>query len=91
MPPVINGDEPFFSNDVIPKLLIDYQTDPNFYVTNAMSEIKRVSDALDPANIKVVVNSLGYGGRSRVNSTAIRIFAHNISKVCCLGRLAMKP
>ena len=26
-----------------------------------MSEIKRVSDALDPANIKVVVNSLGYG------------------------------
>ena len=57
---VVNGDEPFFSEDTIPKLLEDYESDSNFFVSNAASRIVDVSDALDPANIKIVVNSQNY-------------------------------
>jgi 3-deoxy-manno-octulosonate cytidylyltransferase (CMP-KDO synthetase) len=57
---VVNGDEPFFSDDTIPKLIQDYKLDPDFYVSNAASQINNVADALDPANIKIVVNSDNY-------------------------------
>lgn len=55
----INGDEPLISPRVIEKILPREEPDRDFYVANLMTEIKRPVEAIDPSNIKVVVNAEG--------------------------------